>query len=80
MNWLKAENFVPLQGELIVYDAEVDADGNTLTKVVDGTIVSLLPEDRNEPFHHARIKIGDGVQAVTNLPFIFDKEVDTTLT
>ena len=37
VNWLKAENFVPMQGEIIIYDIEVDKDGNTLE----------LPTDKN---------------------------------
>ena len=51
-NWLKAVNFVPRQGELIVYD-------------IDDT------------YHYERIKIGDGVQNVNDLPFI--TETDPTV-
>jgi hypothetical protein len=58
-NWLKATNFVPLQGELIIYDIEVDADGNTLE----------LPEGRTEPYTYERSKIGDGKTVVSALPF-----------
>jgi hypothetical protein len=72
VNWLLAENFVPLQGELIVYDIEVDADGAVLTKTVDGATVPALPEGRTEPYCYERIKIGDGVHAVNDLPFIAD--------
>lgn len=43
-NWLKATNFTPKQGELIVYDV----DSN---------------------YSYERIKIGDGVQNVNDLPF-----------
>ena len=43
-NWSKAVNFIPLAGEIIVYDK--DAEHNS-----------------------ARIKIGDGVTKVSNLPF-----------
>lgn len=43
-NWLKAVNFIPKKGEIIVYD-------------VDGT------------YTYERIKIGDGVAAVSALPF-----------
>ncbi len=52
-NWLKATNFVPLQGELIIYDeCYFDSDGN---KVVVADSV--------------RFKIGDGVTLVNDLPF-----------
>jgi hypothetical protein len=72
VNWLLAENFVPLQGELIVYDSEVDAAGEVLTKTVDGATVPVLPEGRTEPYRYERIKMGDGVHTVNDLPFIAD--------
>lgn len=46
-NWLKATNFVPLLGELIVYDP-----------------------DASHSF--ARVKMGDGVNVVSALPFLGD--------
>lgn len=46
-NWLKAINFIPLKGELIVYS-----------------------KDNNYPYD--RIKIGDGINTVINLPFVYD--------
>ena len=58
-DWLKATNFVPLQGELIIYDIEIDADGNTL----------VLPEGRTTPYTYERFKIGDGITNVNELPF-----------
>lgn len=45
VNWDKAINFVPLQGEIIIYSA-----------------------DESHPF--SRIKIGNGLSTVSNLPFI----------
>lgn len=60
-NWLKA-NFTPLKGEVIIYDPEVDVDGNILT----------LPEGRTEPYTYSRFKIGDGVHLVSALPFTLD--------
>lgn len=48
-NWNKAVNFVPLDGEQILYDPD---DGHTGT----------------------RIKFGDGVTNVINLPF-FDDDI-----
>jgi hypothetical protein len=72
VNWLKAENFVPMQGELIVYDIEVDVDGNTLT---DNNGLLMLPEGRAKPYTYERFKIGDGIKTVTDLPFIVDEAV-----
>ena len=44
-NWLKATNFTPLQGELIIYDVD-------------------------ENYSYERVKMGDGVTNVNELPFI----------
>jgi hypothetical protein len=74
VNWLRAESFIPLQGELIVYDIEVDANGDILTGTVDGEIVRLLPEDRIEPYLYERFKLGDGIHTVNNLPFIAEEK------
>lgn len=42
-NWLKAENFIPLEGELIIYDADNNNSAPRF-KVGDGeTVVSALP-------------------------------------
>lgn len=43
-NWIKATNFIPLAGELIIYDAD-------------------------EAYINPRVKIGDGVTLVNDLPF-----------
>lgn len=59
-NWQATTGFVPLQGELIIYDCEVDPDGNTLE----------LPSNRVVPYTYERIKIGDGFTLVNDLPFI----------
>ena len=59
VNWIKATNFIPKRGELIIYDAEFDDLGNTVA----------LPAGRTEPIFYARYKIGDGVTNVNNLPF-----------
>ena len=45
VNWLKATNFIPLDGELIVYDREIDENGEIL-KDIDGNL--LIPENRKE--------------------------------
>jgi hypothetical protein len=60
VNWLNNPSFVPLQGELIIYDCEVDTDGNTLE----------LPSNRATPYTYERLKIGDGFTLVNDLPFV----------
>lgn len=44
-NWLKAVNFTPERGEVIVYDTD-------------------------ENYDYERLKIGDGVTLVSDLPFV----------
>lgn len=66
INWQKAVNFIPKSGELIVYDSEVDINGNVLT-LSNGS--SVLPEGRLTPYSFARFKIGDGISVVNILPF-----------
>lgn len=70
-NWLKAVNFIPWQGELIIYDKEIDANGNTLE----------LPEGRQAPYTYERFKIGDGITNVNELPFATNPitEIDSTI-
>ena len=48
-NWLKATNFSPKQGEIIIYDID-------------------------ENYDYERMKIGDGVTNVNDLPFVAEKE------
>lgn len=62
-NWLKAVNFIPDKGMLIVYDRESDDDGNLLEGVT-------LPQGRTIGFKFERIKIGDGITNVNTLPFV----------
>lgn len=71
VNWNKATTFVPLAGELIIYDRE-SADGTTLLPGVS------LPTGRTVPYTYNRVKVGDGVTPVTQLSFI-DKEVKDTM-
>jgi hypothetical protein len=59
VNWLRNSSFVPLQGEIIVYDCEVDSDGSTLE----------LPSNRVIPYTYERVKIGDGHTLVNDLPY-----------
>lgn len=67
-NWIKAsdKDFIPKSGEMIIYDAEVDSEGNLLT--IDEK-TATLPEGRDTYYAHPRMKIGDGVTKVTDLPF-----------
>ena len=78
--WLAAVNFVPFAGELIIYDKEVDSDGNAITKVVDDveTPVNQLA-GRTEPIPYSRLKVGDGNTTVTNLPFASEGPYKTTI-
>ena len=77
VNWLKAVNFVPMQSELIVYDIEVDENGDVLT-ISDGNggQIDCLPRNeegsllRATPYTYERFKIGDGIKNVNELPFI----------
>lgn len=83
VNWQRA-TFVPLVGELIIYDVEVDSDGKVPTKIIDDKVVELLPTGRTVPYTYERFKIGDGITPVNDLPFILDPyytkaEVDATL-
>lgn len=63
VNWIQASNFVPMKGELIIYDPEVDSSG---------TILTTLPEGRTTPYTYPRFKIGDGVKYVSDLDFQAD--------
>lgn len=62
-NWIKATGFCPMEGELIIYDIEVDSSGNVLTG-------ALINTGRTEPYKHVRYKIGDGIHYVNDLPFV----------
>jgi hypothetical protein len=59
LNWASS-SLIPLAGEVIIYDSEIDAAGNTLE----------LPNNRSVPYTYTRIKIGDGHTPVNDLPFI----------
>ena len=54
-NWLKAVNFTPLKGEIIIYSKDENCD-------------------------HDRIKIGDGVTKVNDLPFYGESNKQINLT
>lgn len=57
-NWDLASNFIPKNGEIIIYDAEQSVDD--------------LPSSRAELIDYVRIKIGDGVTTVSQLSFTLD--------
>lgn len=61
-NWLAATNFIPLDGELIIYDKETAND--VPSKLRNNTSL------RSNPIEHVRFKIGDGSTNVNLLPFI----------
>ena len=59
VDWLKS-TYTPEKGELIIYDIEVDANGVTLE----------LPNGRDKPYTWQRLKLGDGIHNVNELPFL----------
>lgn len=68
-SWIKAENFIPFEGEIIVYDIEVDANGNIIDRAYKDVNAKTLPNDRTMPYTHTRFKIGNGIKNVNELPF-----------
>lgn len=60
-NWIKATNFVPLQGELIIYD--VDATHNYVRfKIGDGTTnVNTLPFALDKILEDAQAYIDEAI-------------------
>lgn len=68
VQWSESD-FVPLLGEIIVYDSEVDFEGNVLAH----------PQDR-EPIAYARSKIGDGKRLAKDLPFMVGEVTATAIT
>lgn len=75
INWSKAVNFKPKQGELVVFDKDIeddisrgyylDAEGNRLDSlIINGETIELIPSDK------VRFKFGDGINNVNVLPFV----------
>jgi hypothetical protein len=60
VNWLASPDFIPYQGEIIIYDSEFGPDGNILA----------LPEGRTTAYSFERLKLGDGTTPIGELPFI----------
>lgn len=61
-NWLKALNFKPLAGEIIIYDPEKSE--NDLPKDDQGNLL------RTDYITFSRFKVGDGEHNINELPFI----------
>ena len=77
LNWLRAEEFVPYAGELIIYDAETqEAFTAAYEKLTDAQKTAL---GRTTPITYARAKVGDGKISVSALPFISSYETDVKL-
>lgn len=64
-NWVKANGFTPLLGELIIYNAE--KAGDELPKDSEDQLL------RDYYITYPRVKIGDGATNVNNLAFITDE-------
>lgn len=64
VHWILS-SYVPEKGEMVIYDKEVDAEGNVLQH----------PENR-QPFLYDRIKFGDGKLSVKDLPFVDVKNIE----
>ena len=59
-NWNKASNFIPLRGEIIIYD---DYETKTWTEMEYG-------EEVTKTVNIPNIKVGDGMAYVQDLPFV----------
>lgn len=67
-NWDKATNFVPLKGEVIIYDpVEFPPDSSFSSDAVTG-------------LGYSKIKVGDGTTKVSNLPFVDDQMTNDDIT
>jgi hypothetical protein len=69
-DWLNS-NYIPEVGEIVLYDPEVDIDGNTLDDayIKEEGRDPYLPGGRIAPIHHTRQKLGDGIHTVNELKF-----------
>lgn len=72
--WNNEQSFTPLDGELIVYDSEVDQNGNNITGQDD-----FLPAGRATGYNYPRIKIGDGISSVSDLQFLVEELSDAAI-
>ena len=78
--WNEAKNFTPLEGELIIYDAEADSSGNAFECTVSGRTQKAYEfiEGRMAPYAYPRFKVGDGVTVLSDLPFLYLMNMPTT--
>ena len=72
-NWNALTDFIPLEGEIIIYAAEIENDSDVLKEGVS------LPSGRTIGYKYPRIKIGDGKTLLQNLHFMSDQIVDSIL-
>lgn len=72
-NWNQATNFKPDAGEAIVYESEVDAEGQ-IRKDSSGNDI-VIPQGRSA-MTVSRMKLGDGIKYVKDLSFIQEGMVD----
>ena len=77
VNWMRAEKFVPMAGELVIYGKEIDPETGEV--LLDADSNPLLPSGRLEPFTYDRFKIGDGKTKLNNLNFVKISSNDTFL-
>lgn len=77
VDWEKAAAFIPLKGEIIIYDRETLIDGSVIPNAVtDQNGNSLLKSGRTIPFNYERFKIGDGTRVANDLPFAYSIVAD----
>lgn len=69
IDWIKAKNFIPKDGEIIIYEPE---------QSTPSTEEALLL-GREYAITYARMKIGDGSTPVNNLPFFSSEKAQITL-
>jgi hypothetical protein len=58
-NWKDATGFIPMPGEVIIYDADIDAP--------------ITPKNLRGTNRLPRVKIGDGKTLVRDLPFVVNE-------
>ena len=68
-NWNKATNFIPLKGEVIIYDpVQFPPDS------------SYSGSDFIRGLGYSKIKVGDGTTKVSDLPFVDDQMTEDDIT
>lgn len=72
-HWNKAADngFIPMAGEIIVYNAEVGSDSQPIKLTIDGVEKTAYEHcGRTAPYTYARQKIGDGIHTIRDIPFV----------